>query len=483
MNWTELKRHIKYTDSKGNNSFEVAGIDLDSRKIKPDYVFVAVRGLKSDGHDYIHKAIESGAKAIVCEEFPESIEDGIEYLKVVDSSVSAGVASSAFYDFPSEKLKLVGITGTNGKTTTATLLYRLMESFGYKSGLISTVRNYIHDKSMDTSFTTPDAVRVNQLLAEMVSAGCEYAFMEVSSHAMKQNRVEGIYFTGGIFTNLTHDHLDYHLSFDDYLKSKKKFFDQLASRAFAITNVDDRNGKVMLQNTKAKVKTYGLRSMADYKCKIKANTLQGLILDINGVEVHSRLVGNFNAYNFTAVLAAAIELGFEINETLEKLSQIAPVDGRFDTIYNPGKKVLGIVDYAHTPDALENVLDTIKELKNNGRVITVVGCGGDRDKTKRPVMAKIAANKSDIVILTSDNPRSEDPNEILNDMVAGLEDKDHKHAYKQADRREAIRMAARLADQSGDIILVAGKGHENYQEIKGTKFPFDDKIILKEVLI
>ena len=483
MTWTDLKRHIKYIDSIGNSSFEVAGIDLDSRQIKADYVFIAVRGLKSDGHDFISQAIESGAKAVVCEQYPGNIASGIEYIKVADTSISVGLVASAFYDFPSTKLKLVGVTGTNGKTTTATMLYRLIESFGYKAGLLSTVRNYIHDRVLDASHTTPDAVRVNQLLADMVAAGCEYAFMEVSSHAMKQNRVQGLRFIGGIFTNLTHDHLDYHLTFDDYLKSKKKFFDQLMPGAFAITNADDRNGKIMVQNTEANVKTYGLRMMADFKCRIKANTLQGLILDINGVEVHSRLVGNFNAYNFTAVYGAAIELGFGIHETLEKLSQILPVDGRFDTLYNAGKKVLGIVDYAHTPDALENVLDTIKELKNNGRVITVVGCGGDRDKTKRPVMARIAVSKSDIVILTSDNPRSEDPIEILNDMVAGLDEKDHKHAYKQADRKEAIRMAARLADRSGDIILVAGKGHENYQEIKGTKFPFDDKIILKEVLI
>lgn len=483
MNWSDLKRHIKFIDIKGGTDFEVAGIEIDSRRIHSGCVFIAIKGVSSDGHSYIPTAIDLGAKAIICEVFPDSLNTDIEYIQVKDTSLAAGDLADAFYGSPSKKLKLVGVTGTNGKTTTVTVLYRLMRAFGYKAGLLSTVRNYINEKTVDASHTTPDVIQVNKLLADMVAAGCDYAFMEVSSHAMKQNRVAGIHFTGAVFTNITHDHLDYHITFDDYVKSKKKFFDLLSKDSFAITNVDDRNGMVMMQNTKALIKTFAVKSMADYKCKIKANTLQGLILDINGREVHSRLVGNFNAYNFTGIYAVAVELGFDPVETLARLSDIQAVDGRFDTIFNAGKKILGIVDYAHTPDALENVLDTIKDLKNNGRVITVVGCGGDRDKTKRPVMAQIAAHKSDLVILTSDNPRSEDPNEILNDMVAGLAETDLKHTYKQVDRKEAIRMAARLADRSGDIILIAGKGHENYQEIKGVKHPFDDKIILKEVLI
>ncbi|MEP7269533.1 MAG: UDP-N-acetylmuramoyl-L-alanyl-D-glutamate--2,6-diaminopimelate ligase [Saprospiraceae bacterium] len=483
MKWSKLKQHIKYITSENEKDFEVEGVDLDSRQIRPGFVFVAVKGISSDGHSYIDKAIGLGAKAIICERLPDAIDPNIEFIIVEDSSIAIGLAADAFFDSPSKKLKLVGVTGTNGKTTSVTLLYRLIKSLGYKAGLLSTVRNYIHEREVIASHTTPDVVRINQLLSEMVAAGCDYAFMEVSSHALKQNRVTGIHFTGGIFTNITHDHLDYHGSFKDYLDCKKKFFDQLPSDAFAITNVDDRNGMIMVQNTKAHVVTYGLKQMAAIKGKIKANTLQGLILEIDRVEVHSRLVGAFNAYNFLGVYAAALQLGFERSEVLAKLSEIQAVDGRFDTYFVENKKVLGIVDYAHTPDALENVLDTIKELKANGRVITVVGCGGERDKTKRPVMAKIAADKSDLVILTSDNPRSEDPNVILDEMIAGLDMKDQKHTYRQVDRKEAIRMAARLADRSGDIILIAGKGHENYQEIKGTKFPFDDKIILKEVLV
>lgn len=484
MRWSELKDRIKFFDIKGNVDFEVKGVDLDSRLIQNDYVFIALRGISSDGHNYIDKAIEQGANAVVCEQMPDELIDGIEYVKVGNSALAAGILANLFYGEPSKKLKLIGVTGTNGKTTTVTMLYRLMKALGYKAGLLSTVRNYIHEKEVSATHTTPDVIRLNQLLSAMVTAGCEYAFMEVSSHAMKQDRVAGIYFTGGVFTNITHDHLDYHGTFKDYLDCKKLFFDGLPKDAFAVTNIDDRNGMVMVQNCKAKITTYGLKQMADVKGKIKANTLQGLMLDINGIEVHSRLVGTFNAYNFLGVFATATRLGFDQVEILAKMSDLLPVDGRFDTLYNPLKKVLGIIDYAHTPDALDNVLDTIRELKSReARVITVVGCGGDRDKTKRPIMAKIAVQKSDMVILTADNPRSENPESILDDMIAGLTPAERKNMIRQTDRKEAIRMASMLGNKPGDIILVAGKGHENYQEIKGKRFPFDDKIILREVLI
>ena len=484
MRWSELKDRIKFFDIKGNVDFEVKGVDLDSRLIQNDYVFIALRGISSDGHNYIDKAIEQGANAVVCEHMPDELIDGIEYVKVGNSALAAGILANLFYGEPSKKLKLIGVTGTNGKTTTVTMLYRLMKALGYKAGLLSTVRNYIHEKEVSATHTTPDVIRLNQLLSAMVTAGCEYAFMEVSSHAMKQDRVAGIYFTGGVFTNITHDHLDYHGTFKDYLDCKKLFFDGLPKDAFAVTNIDDRNGMVMVQNSKAKITTYGLKQMADVKGKIKANTLQGLMLDINGIEVHSRLVGTFNAYNFLGVFATATRLGFDQVEILAKMSDLLPVDGRFDTLYNPVKKVLGIIDYAHTPDALDNVLDTIRELKSReARVITVVGCGGDRDKTKRPIMAKIAVQKSDMVILTADNPRSENPESILDDMIAGLTPAERKNMIRQTDRKEAIRMASMLGNKPGDIILVAGKGHENYQEIKGKRFPFDDKIILREVLI
>jgi UDP-N-acetylmuramoyl-L-alanyl-D-glutamate--2,6-diaminopimelate ligase len=484
MNWSEFKKSITFFDIKGNADFEVKGVDLDSRLIKNGYVFIAVKGIVSDGHSFIDKAIENGAGAILCEVIPENTREHIEYVRVENAAIAAGDIANLFYGEPSKKLKLVGVTGTNGKTTTVTMLYRLIKALGYKSGLLSTVRNYIHDEEMVASHTTPDVIRVNQLLASMVDKGCDYAFMEVSSHAMKQHRVHGIHFTGGVFTNITHDHLDYHGTFKDYLDCKKMFFDGLSKTAFAVINADDRNGSVMVQNTRASVVTFGLRHMADFKGKIKANTLQGLILDINGVEVHSRLVGTFNAYNFIGIYATAIQLGFDSLEVLSHMSELLPVDGRFDTVYQPEKKVLGIVDYAHTPDALENVLETIKTLKTKeARVITVVGCGGDRDKTKRPIMARIAIQKSDLVILTADNPRSEDPESILDDMMKELTVDEKKSLIRQVDRKEAIRTAGMLATKPGDIILIAGKGHENYQEIKGKRFPFDDKIILKEVLM
>lgn len=484
MKWSDLINTIKFFEKKGNAEFEVQGVELDSRMINEGYIFIAAKGITSDGHEYIDRAIASGALGIVCTEWPSKLNEAISYVQVEDSIIAAGLLADTFYDHPSRHLKLIGVTGTNGKTTTVTMLYRLVKAFGYKAGLLSTVRNYIHDQEVYATHTTPDAIRINELLARMVAAGCAYAFMEVSSHAMKQNRVAGLQFSGGVFSNLTHDHLDYHGSFKDYRDCKKLFFDRMPKDAFAITNVDDRNGMVMVQNTKARIILYGLKQLAQIKGKIKANTLQGLILDINGSEVHSRLVGAFNAYNFLAVYSTAIALGFDSLETLAHMSQITPVDGRFDTIYNEYKKILGIVDYAHTPDALENVLDTIKELKSReSRVYTVVGCGGDRDRTKRPIMAQIAIQKSDVVILTADNPRSEDPNDILDEMIVGLTAEEQKKMIRQVDRREAIRSAVMLANRPGDIILVAGKGHENYQEIKGKRFPFDDKNILKEVLI
>ncbi|MEP7322051.1 MAG: UDP-N-acetylmuramoyl-L-alanyl-D-glutamate--2,6-diaminopimelate ligase [Saprospiraceae bacterium] len=484
MNWSDFKKRIKFFDIKGNADFEVKGVDIDSRLIKTGYVFIAVKGISSDGHSYIDKAIENGADAIICEVMPEVTQEGIEYIHVENSAITAGEIANLFYGEPSKKLKLVGVTGTNGKTTTVTMLYRLVKALGYKAGLLSTVRNFIHDEEVVASHTTPDVIRVNQLLAAMVVKGCDFAFMEVSSHAMKQHRVHGIHFAGGVFTNITHDHLDYHGTFKDYLDCKKMFFDGLSKDAFAVINTDDRNGLIMVQNTKAKVVTFALRHMADIKGKIKANTLQGLILDINGVEVHSRLVGTFNAYNFIGIYATAIQLGFDPIEILAPMTDLLPVDGRFDTIYQPEKKVLGIVDYAHTPDALENVLETIKTLKTKeARIITIIGCGGDRDKTKRPIMARIAIQKSDLVIFTADNPRSEDPESILDDMMAELTVDEKKSLIRQVDRKEAIRTAGMLATRPGDIILVAGKGHENYQEIKGKRFPFDDKIILKEVLM
>ncbi|HNR08051.1 MAG TPA: UDP-N-acetylmuramoyl-L-alanyl-D-glutamate--2,6-diaminopimelate ligase [Saprospiraceae bacterium] len=484
MNWTELKKHIQFFDIKGNAEFEVAGVESDSRRVKENFVFIAQKGLVTDGHRYIGAAVEQGARAILCESLPEVLSPGVEFLQVKDPALAAGILADGFYGQPSSRLKLVGVTGTNGKTTTATLLYRLMKALGFKAGLLSTVRNYIHDRAMETSHTTPDVIRINEMLALMVGAGCDYAFMEVSSHAMKQQRTAGLRFAGGVFTNLTHDHLDYHGTFKDYLDCKKLFFDQLPRDAFAVTNKDDRNGMVMVQNTRARVVTYALKQLAEVKGKIKANTLQGLVLEVNGMEVHSRLIGAFNGYNFLACFAAARELGFEPMEILAGMSGLPAVDGRFDTVYHAEKKVLGIVDYAHTPDALTNVLDTIKELKAPGsRVITVVGCGGDRDKTKRPVMARIAMEKSDAVIFTSDNPRTEDPQQILDDMIAGLEPQQMHRMIRQSDRREAIKSAARMADRPGDIILIAGKGHETYQEIQGKRFPFDDKNILKEVLI
>lgn len=464
----------------GPTNTGIASICFDSRKAEEGCLFVAVKGTQSDGHQYISQVIERGAIAIVCEQLPADIRNGVTYVKVTDSASALAYIASNFYNNPSENLTLVGVTGTNGKTTTATLLYQLFRKLNYNVGLLSTVQNVINDKVIPATHTTPDPIALNQLLAEMVEEGCAYAFMEVSSHAVVQKRIEGLVFAGAIFTNITHDHLDYHKTFDNYLKAKKGFFDGLSSEAFALTNADDKNGAVMLQNTKAKKVSYGLRSMADYKCRVIENDFTGLLLNLDGQEVLCRLVGSFNAYNLTAVYATARLLGEEKLAVLSALSMLAPVEGRFDYILSPNK-VTGIVDYAHTPDALENVLGTIHNVTSgNGRVITIVGCGGDRDAAKRPVMAAIACKKSDKVILTSDNPRSEDPAEIIRQMEKGVPKEDLRKVISIVDRKEAIKTAVSFAE-AGDVILVAGKGHEKYQEVKGVRTPFDDKKILEEL--
>lgn len=459
----------------------IASVSSDSRKIKKGSLFVAIQGTASDGHDFIQKAIENGAVAIVCETLPEKKEEGITYVKVANASYSLGIMACNFYDNPSEKLKLVGVTGTNGKTTTVTLLFNLFKSLGYSVGLLSTVENKINNTSIVATHTTPDAVSLNELLHTMVEQGCEYVFMEVSSHAVVQHRIAGLSFTGAVFTNITHDHLDYHKTFDEYIKAKKTFFDHLPSTAFALTNKDDRNGLVMFQNSKAKRHTYALKNMADFKCKIIENHLAGLFLNIDNQELWVKLIGTFNAYNVLAVYATAILLKQDKTNVLTALSNLNSVDGRFQYVKSPNG-VIGIVDYAHTPDALKNVLETIKDIRTgNEQVITLVGCGGDRDSAKRPVMAAIACEYSSKVILTSDNPRSEDPEEILNQMQKGVNPVDVKKTLRITDRKEAIRTACSLS-HAGDIILIAGKGHEKYQEIKGVKHHFDDMEILKETI-
>lgn len=461
----------------GSTNVAIENICIDSRLAKKFSLFIAVKGTAVDGHQFIDTAIEQGSLAIICEELPENLVKEVNYIQVKNSRFAAGVIASNFYDNPSEKLKLVGVTGTNGKTTVTTLLYELFKNLGYKTGLLSTVRNLIDGEVIESTHTTPDPISLNELLAEMVERGCEYAFMEVSSHALDQHRVAGIEFTGAIFTNISHDHLDYHETFDKYIKAKKMLFDMLPSTAFALTNLDDKNGEVMVQNTKAKIITYGLRSMADRKAKILENNLTGLILNIDGQEVITRLIGSFNAYNILSVYGAAIELKEEKLQILTTLSNLHSPEGRFQFVKTENN-ILGIVDYAHTPDALENVLSTIHGLRTgNEKVISLVGCGGDRDKAKRPEMARIAAEGSTKVILTSDNPRSEDPNQIIEDMKTGLDPVLKRKAVSIVDRAEAIRTACMLAEP-GDIILVAGKGHEKYQEIKGVKHDFDDMEVL-----
>lgn len=473
-NLSDIIEGVAFTELQGAADVEITNITADSRQVVPGSLFVAVKGTLADGHNFIDKAIASGAVAIVCEDLPAHTATEAEFIMVADSAAALGQLASNFYDKPSAKLKLVGVTGTNGKTTVATLLYKLFIDLGYKCGLLSTVENQINGKVVPSTHTTPDPVSLNELLDEMVAQGCDYCFMEVSSHAVAQHRISGLEFTGGIFTNLTHDHLDYHKTFENYLKAKKAFFDGLPKNAFALTNADDKNGMVMLQNTKAHKKTYGLKTMADFRVKVIENQFDGLHLMVDNEEVWFKLVGSFNAYNLSAVYGAAMLLEQDKARTLTSLSKLTGAEGRFDYVISPNR-IIGIVDYAHTPDAVENVLSTIHDIrKGNEQVITVIGCGGDRDKTKRPEMAKAACDGSDKVILTSDNPRSEDPAEIIKDMEAGVDPSSKRKTISIVDRREAIKTAVHLA-KPGDIILLAGKGHEKYQDIKGVKNHFDDK--------
>ncbi len=465
----------------GNTAVNIDDIQIDSRKVSRAAVFVAVKGVMGDGHTFIEKAIDSGAAAIVCEVMPETIREGVTYVQVENSAVAAAYMAHNFFGQPSEKLKLVGVTGTNGKTTIATLLYKLFTSLGNKCGLLSTVENRIGDTVVAATHTTPDAISLNRLLKQMVDEGCSHVFMEVSSHAIQQHRVTGLYFAGGIFSNITHDHLDYHKTFDEYIRVKKSFFDRLPAGAFAISNADDKRGMVMLQNTAARKYYYSLRTLAEFKGKILENALSGLVMTVNDLEVHFRLIGEFNAYNLLAVYGAAVCMNDDKQEVLRNLSMLTGAEGRFDYSVSSKQRIIAIVDYAHTPDALLNVLATIKKLrKGHEQIITVVGCGGDRDKAKRPIMAEVACEHSDKVILTSDNPRSEDPNEIIRDMEAGLGSAAKRKYIAIVDRKEAIKAAISLAKQE-DIILVAGKGHEKYQEIKGVKIHFDDKEVVREM--
>ena len=464
----------------GKTNLEVTDIQTDSRKIKEGSVFIAINGVVTNGHHFIESAIENGAKVIVCEVMPPLLNEGINYLQVNNANETAALMAHHFYGEPSSKMKLVGVTGTNGKTTIATLLYKLFTQLGYTCGLISTVQNHIGNKVIPATHTTPDAINLQALLKEMLDAKCTHVFMEVSSHAIHQHRITGVQFSGGLFSNITHDHLDYHKTFDEYIRVKKMFFDGLPLSAFAISNLDDKRGAVMLQNCNAKKYYYSLKTVADFKGKILENSLTGLMMSINEIEVHFRLIGEFNAYNLLAVYGAAICLGEKSDAVLTILSMLSGAEGRFDYVISDSK-ILGIVDYAHTPDALQNVLETVKKLrKGDEQVITVVGCGGDRDKTKRPLMAEVACKLSDRVIFTSDNPRSEDPNEIIKDMEQGLGSAAKRKYVSVADRKEAIKMAISIANPF-DILLVAGKGHEKYQDIKGVKHVFDDKKVMKEM--
>lgn len=476
-----LKLAGKY-EIVGNEETNVNGIEIDSRNIKEGNAFIAIRGTQADGHNYIEKAIELGAKTIICEKLPETTVEGITYVIISDTEDTVGKIATTFYGNPTEKLDLVGVTGTNGKTTIATLLYNMFRTFGYKVGLISTVCNYIDGETIPTEHTTPDPITLNKLLGRMADEGCKYAFMEVSSHSVAQKRIGGLKFAGGIFTNLTRDHLDYHKTVENYLKAKKAFFDGLPKTAFALTNADDKNGMVMVQNTKAKVATYSLRTMADFKGKVLEDGFEGMLMDINNTEVNVQFIGRFNAYNLLAVYGAAYMLGKKAEDILLQLSVLKPVSGRFDSMRSP-QGYTAIVDYAHTPDALVNVLNAIHDvLKGRGKVITVVGAGGNRDKGKRPLMAQESVKQSDKVIITSDNPRFEEPQDIINDMLAGLNKEEMKKVLAITDRKEAIRTACMLANQ-GDVILIAGKGHENYQDIKGVKHHFDDKEIVREIFL
>ncbi|MDO4930236.1 MAG: UDP-N-acetylmuramoyl-L-alanyl-D-glutamate--2,6-diaminopimelate ligase [Bacteroidales bacterium] len=471
---SEVLKKVSPIEVCGSLDLEISGVEMDSRQVKSGNLFVAVKGTQADGHAFIGKALEQGAAAVlVSEPVPADVPEGVTFVRVADTEDAVGKVATQYYGDPTRYLTLVGVTGTNGKTTIATLLYNMFRKFGFKCGLCSTVCNYIDGEAVPTEHTTPDPITLNRLLGKMVAAGCQYAFMECSSHAIHQKRIGGLRFAGAIFTNLTRDHLDYHKTFENYRDAKKAFFDGLDAEAFAITNADDKNGMVMVQNTAATVRTYSTRTAADYKGRILEESIEGMLLDIDGQEVSVRFVGRFNVSNLLAVYGAAIMLGHEPEEVLRVLSELHPVNGRFEAIRSP-KGFSAVIDYAHTPDALENVLTAIQEIvKGKGRVITVCGAGGNRDKGKRPLMAREAANRSDRVIITSDNPRFEEPQAIIDDMLAGLDSEQMQRVISIADRREAIRAAAMMA-QPGDVILVAGKGHEPYQDVKGVKHHFDD---------
>ncbi|MGP1416402.1 MAG: UDP-N-acetylmuramoyl-L-alanyl-D-glutamate--2,6-diaminopimelate ligase [Prevotella fusca] len=481
MKLSELLKNVKTIAIHGNTDVEVKGVNIDSRKIEDGHLFIAMKGTQVDGHKFISKAVESGAVAVLLEDMPENLDEKITYIQVASTEEAAGKVATMFYGEPSRKLKLIGATGTNGKTTIATLLYKLFRELGYKVGLLSTVCNYIDDKEVPASHTTPDPIELNRLLADMVKAGCEYTFMECSSHAIHQHRISGLEFTGGIFTNLTRDHLDYHKTFENYRNAKKMFFDGLSKNAFVITNADDKNGMVMVQNTKATVKTYSIKRMADFRAKILECHFEGMYLEIDGKEVGVQFIGKFNVSNLLAVYGTAVMLGKKPEDILVALSTLKSVNGRLEPIQSP-EGFTAVVDYAHTPDALENVLGAIHDVLDNkgGHVITVCGAGGHRDKGKRPLMAQEAVKQSDKVILTSDNPRDEEPQAIIDDMLAGLDATQRKKVLTIVDRKEAIRTAAMMA-QKGDVILVAGKGHENYQEINGVKHHFDDHEVIREI--
>lgn len=477
----EILYKTKLLSVQGNMATDVKSICIDSRKVQPGDLFIAVKGTVSDGHQFIDKAIQNGATAVVCETMPVATVGAVVYVQVADSAEAAGIIAHNYYGLPTTKLKLTGVTGTNGKTTIATLLYKLFMALGYHCGLISTVENKIGAKTILATHTTPDAISLNALLHQMAEEGCSHVFMEVSSHAIHQRRIKGVVFAGGIFSNITHDHLDYHKTFNEYIQVKKKFFDDLPKEAFAITNIDDKRGMVMVQNTQANIKTYSLRALSDYKGKVLDNSIMGLQMMIDQQEVHFRLIGEFNAYNLLAVYGTAVCLGENKQEVLTQLSTLTGAEGRFDYMVSPVEKIIAIVDYAHTPDALLNVLLTIKKLRTgNEQVITVAGCGGNRDATKRPVMAEVACEHSDKVIFTSDNPRFEDPLAIIRDMEAGVPAAARRKTISIENRREAIKTAINLAGPD-DIVLVAGKGHETYQDVQGVKSHFDDKEVVKEI--
>jgi len=481
MKLKDIINDIHVVTTVGDTNIDICDVDIDSRKVGPGHLFVAIKGTQTDGHQYIGKAVEQGAAAILCEEMPGELHDGVCYVQVASTEQAVGPVATIFQDDPSSKLKLVGVTGTNGKTTIATLLYNMFRGFGFKCGLLSTVCNYIEGEPVPASHTTPDPIELNRLLGRMIAAGCQYVFMECSSHAIAQQRIGGLKFAGGIFTNLTRDHLDYHKTVENYRDAKKAFFDMLPKGSFAITNADDKNGMYMVQNTKAQVKTYSVRAMADFRARIVECHFEGMYLEINGKEVGVQFIGKFNVSNLLAVYGAAVMLGQKPEDVLVMLSTLKSVAGRLEPIHSP-EGYTAVVDYAHTPDALENVLKAIHEVLDgkNGQIITVCGAGGNRDKGKRPLMAQEAVKQSDRVIITSDNPRFEEPQDIINDMLAGLDAKQMKKVVTIVDRREAIRTACMMAQQ-GDVILIAGKGHENYQEIKGVKHHFDDREVVREI--